>query len=107
MRHLWGHFYVFIRTDLPIAQQTVQAVHAAYEAGIKFGIKKDGIDSVVICQVKSEQELELISTKLDYKETPFVEFYEPDIGNQLTSIATGALQNGQRKHLSKYKLWGG
>ena len=82
-------------------------MHAAYEAGIKFGIEKSGIDSVVICQVKSEQELELVSAKLGSREIPFVEFYEPDIGNQLTSIATGALQNGQRKHLSKYKLWKG
>ncbi len=92
---------------MSVAQQTVQAVHAAYESGIKFGIEKEGIDSVVICQVKSEQELEFVGTKLGVKEIPFVEFYEPDIGNQLTSIATAALDTDQRKHLSKYKLWKG
>ena len=104
---LWvpGHFYVFVRTDLPAAQQTVQAIHAAYEAGIKFGIDNSLIDSVVVCSANSEEELNKIGSKLRRHDIPLVEFREPDIGNQLTAFATGPLQKHQRKRLSSYKMW--
>lgn len=98
------HFYVFVRTDLSLEQQLVQAIHAAYECGIRHG-DETTIDSVVVCEAKNEQHLKQISSRLANLQIPLVEFYEPDIGSQLTAISTSPLDRDKRKSLSKYRLW--
>lgn len=100
------HFYVFVRTDLSLEQQLVQAVHAAYESGIRHG-DRTSIDSVVVCQARDEFHLKQILNRLTNLQIPLVGFYEPDIGNQLTAISTSPLDMAQRKSMSKYRLWKG
>lgn len=93
-----------MRTDLPVEQQLVQAVHAAHEAGIKYG-DSDRINAVVVCEANSELRLQQVIKKLDNKNIPLVRFYEPDIGNQLTAVATSPLTVEEKKCLSKFRLW--
>jgi hypothetical protein len=91
-----------------LAQQIVQAVHAAHDAGREFGIDNRSDDrrfSVVICQVPSEQHLMVAYEKLIQKGIRASLFREPDIGNQATALATEPTE--YRNLFSKYPLWKG
>lgn len=97
------HFFIFVRKDLPIEQQIVQAAHAAYEVGKQD--RSENIRSLVLSRVNSEDELLHQAEYLNYLGIKFVTFREPDIGNQATAIATAPLTEQQRKKLRRCKLW--
>lgn len=99
---------MFVRTDLPLAQQIVQAVHAAYEAGRDYAREEPYSDqrfSVVICQIPNEQKLLFEYERLKRNGTVSTLFREPDIGNQATAFATEPVAD--RKFFSRYQLWKG
>lgn len=93
-----------VRTDLSVAQQLVQSIHAAHEAGIRFG-DPNNVASVVVCRVSSEEELLKTKERLDSREIRSYLFHEPDIGGQATALATEPVSGSKRKVLSKYPLW--
>lgn len=93
-----------VRTDLPRAQQLVQSIHAAYEAGIRFG-DPNRTASVVVCQVPDEEALLLALERLDRREIRSYMFHEPDIGGQATALATEPITGPRRKILARYPLW--
>ena len=105
MKHQVKHFYVLVRTDIPLANQMVQATHAAYEASKRFSPCQEVIDYAVICRVDS---LESLLKAKHYLDSHFVQnylFIEPDIDNEATALCTEPLYNNKRKILSNYKLW--
>ena len=95
-----------VRTDLSPAQQLVQAVHAAYEAGIRFG-DPSSISSVVVCSVPDEQELLRVKERLDLRGIRNYVFCEEDLGGRATALATEPVFGSRRKVLSHYPLWEG
>ena len=97
------HYFIFIRKDLPAAQQIIQAAHAAYEAG-KLD-RSETTRSLVLSETNSEAELLDIANWLDYLEIEYIVFREPDIGNSATAIATVPLLPEQRRRLRSCKLW--
>ena len=99
------YFYVVVRTDLSLAQQLCQAVHAAHESGIKFG-DPSGISSVVICSVADEQSLLAVLQKADSRGIRTTLFREPDINNQATAFSTEPIAGSKRKTFSNLGLWG-
>jgi hypothetical protein len=99
------HFYVLVRKDLPLAQQLVQAVHAAHEAGIRFG-DPERISSTVLCSVPDEPSLLQAKERLDSHGIKSSMFIEPDIGNKATALATEPLFGKARKVMSSFPLWG-
>ena len=99
------HFYVLIRTDLPLAQQMVQSIHAAYEAAGKFDDNTSQTHSTVLCQVKSEKDLIKAAYKLELAGIQHHIFKEPDIGNQSTALCTEPLTQDRRREFSNWKLW--
>jgi len=58
---------------------------------------------LVLCNTSKEKLHQLIE-KLRYKEIPFSLFEEPDIGNEITAIATIPLSGDRRKMFSNFKL---
>ena len=98
---------MLVRTDLPLEQQIVQAVHAAHESGRHLAPQNESIDSVVVCRVDSEQKLMRAHDRLERQGIRTVLFREPDIGNQATALATEPVNGSVRKSLSKYPLWKG
>lgn len=96
---------MFVRTDIPIPQQLCQAVHAAHEAGIHLASKEAGISSVVVCSIKSEQDLLKAEYKLAQHGIKSIMFREPDIDNQATALATEPITAELRRFLSSYPLW--
>lgn len=94
-----------VRADLSLAQQLCQAVHAAHEAGIKFG-DPNGISSVVVCSVPNEQGLLIELQKANARGIKSVLFKEPDINNEATAFSTEPIVGSLRKTFSKLELWG-
>lgn len=105
MTQVHKHFYVLVRTDLTIPAQLVQAVHAAYESGRFFSIPGNHIDSTVVCQVPSEQDLIKANEKMRARGIKTILFREPDMGHQATALATEAIDSDLRRYCSNYKLW--
>lgn len=79
------------RTDLPNGYQAVQSSHSLIDFVIQhpeiskqWNLKSNYLVSL---GVEDENHLEQISLKLSKLNIEHQKFYEPDIGNQLTSIA--------------------
>jgi len=78
--------YVLVRKDLPTSYQAVQAGHAVAEWLIHDQSWKNG--TLIYLGVNNEKELLRWGSKLKNKDIPFVTFKEPDIGNELTALAS-------------------
>ena len=100
-----NYVYTFIRTDLPIEQQIVQAAHSALEAGREFGTPNTP-SHLILLEAKSQYHLERIADELEQKEIRYHMFYEPDDDRGYTSITTEPLtDDSKRKYFSKHSLY--
>lgn len=92
--------YVLTRRDLPVSYKAVQAGHAVAELLLRGQSHGWNNGTLVYLGVDDEDALKHWKEKLDFKEIPYSEFREPDIGDQITAIATV----GNGKLFSKLKL---
>lgn len=95
------YVYVIVRNDLSNAQKAVQSSHAILETTRKFINKTDEHPSVIILIVKNERRLLRLCSEL---EIDHITFREPDIGNEMTAIATKPLIGEERAYFKKYQL---
>jgi hypothetical protein len=72
---------------LPLSQQAVQSVHSATEYVLRTKDIKWDNGTVVLLGVENEDELKRWMAKLDWKGIEYSYFVEPDIGDQITSLA--------------------
>lgn len=98
------YIYIFTRNDLSIPQRAVQSCHAAIEATREFLRANDEHPYIVLCSTKNQNSLMKIVKTLYEQNIRLKVFREPDIGNELTSIATQPLYGEQRKAMTKYQL---
>jgi hypothetical protein len=96
--------YVFVRKDIPIADQLVQVGHACLKAGYTFPCPT-GEPFMVLLGLKDSQELEDTKEYLKAYEIEFVTFYEPDENMGETAICTTYVSSWQRKIFEEYELW--
>lgn len=92
--------YIVVRKDLSKSQQAVQGGHALAEYLL---LNKDHSwtnGTLVYLGVRNENELKDLSKKLKSDEIHHESFLEPDIGNQLTAIAS----LGNNNHFEKINL---
>lgn len=94
---------MIVRNDLSASQICVQSCHAVIEATRNFNMNGEH-PSVIICVVKSEDKLQKITQELSQKKIKFSEFREPDIGNQLTAIASEPLRGNDREAFKRFQL---
>lgn len=92
--------YIIVKSDLSPSQQSVQAIHAALEVTKKQKIP-DNLH-LVLCQEKDTDQLSILSIKLQEKGVEIYHFYEPDLNNELTAIASAISYD--RKPFKKLKL---
>jgi len=90
--------YVLVRKDLPKSYQAVQAGHAVAEWLLYDQSWQN--ETLVYLGVNNENELLDWKERLDFNNIKHASFREPDIGDQLTAIAT--LSDG--KIFKKLKL---
>lgn len=88
--------YVITRRDLMRNYQAVQAGHALAEFMLQY--PTHALDwnnhTLIYLTVHNEQELRELWEKFAAKGHPASGFFEPDIGNQLTAVATKSIENG-------------
>ena len=89
-----------------MAQQLVQASHAALEAGLKDNHTYQQTSSIIIFQIPDEQTLK---NELNYIQSLGIEcasFYEPYEDMGITAFATLPVTEDKRHLFKKYTLWG-
>lgn len=100
-----NYVYTFIRTDLPIEQQIVQATHSALEAGRDLG-KPETTSHLILLEAKSEDALLRIADQLKQQDIRFSLFFEPDDNRGYTSLTTEPItDNEKRRYFSKHSLY--
>lgn len=99
--------YVFVRADIPLSYQIVQACHACLERGLSLPVcnKPDQTSFLILFSVKDEQDLKQKADYLDRHDISFSMFYEPDYDTGYTAICTEPIYGEQRKLFKKFKLW--
>lgn len=94
-----------VRRDLSGSQQAVQGIHAAIEAARSGLIPRDvEHPHLVLAGVESEAALYLLSRKLEAAGVAHSVFREPDIGNEMTALATEPLDRRDAGFLRKLRL---
>lgn len=98
----YGHVYVFCRKNLTSSQQAVQAGHALLELANKVDMQYH--PSSVFVVVKSEEKLKMIIKELIDNDINFSMFREPNLNNEITSVATEPLFDDKRDLLKRFQL---
>lgn len=99
------YVYILVRTDIPIAQQMVQASHAALEAGFAFSSEVPVRNThLVVCAVPDEAALLKASAQLDRHDLGHHLFFEPDDGMGHSALATRPVYGAERRLLRGYPL---
>lgn len=105
-----GHVYVFVRRDLPLADQMVQVAHVSLEAGQRFRVPCHC--SLVLLQVADEPALKRALEHCRRQGICVHTFTEPDATDNapnqpmgLTAACTPPLDSVQRRHLRRFALW--
>lgn len=93
------YVYLFIREDLSIPQQIIQTAHAVDDMNKSYPHESENY--MVLCSVKDEERLFLISELLKDRNIHHETFFEPDI-NGHTAIATRPLKGEERKILRNF-----
>ena len=76
--------YILVRKDLSKSQQGVQGGHALAQYALEHPEEFKIWNNYTICYLKVDHDY----LKIFQSKDKFSCFYEPDIGNQLTAIAT-------------------
>jgi len=96
---------VIVRKDLPVAQQLVQAAHAAHESGLHLCEDKSKVNFLVALEVSDEERLLEAHERLQDRGIDTILFREPDRENEATALCTEPIRGNRRKIFSKYSLW--
>ena len=92
--------YVAVRKDLTKPQQAVQAGHALAEYLLVNRETDWDNGTLVYLSVRNEDELKSLTNKLECDRIYHTVFSEPDIGNELTAVAS----LGNNKHFKTMNL---
>ena len=94
--------YIFVREDLSLSQQIVQAGHATFEIGTLHPANTHS-PHFVLLGAKTELKLLEIAEWLISHNVEFKMFYEPDISSY-TALATQPMSGETRNKFKKFKL---
>ena len=96
--------YVIVRNNLSYPQKCVQSCHAAIEAARELLSPDQEHPHLVITVVKNEAKLKRLAETLTEKNIKHKIFIEPDIGHQVTAIATAPISGKDREMFRHYQL---
>lgn len=97
------YVYVFVRTDIPLADQVCQTAHACLEAGRKFGV--DATTFLVLLAVENKQQLLAVAETMARNKVDHVMVTEPDDDMGETAIASGHVLGSTRRLFRGHRLW--
>jgi hypothetical protein len=93
-----------VRKDLSYPQQAVQACHACIDARDFYPADLE-TPNLVLLGVNDEKKLVNTLRRIEKLGIRCKAFVEPDIGNQLTAIATEPVSGDSRHHFKQYQLF--
>lgn len=97
--------YVFVREDLSAPQIAVQSCHACIEASHAFSLGSlPDHPSVIIIGVKNEKKLHQVRQFLIENSIQHAHFYERDLDDELTALATEPICGDRRRLFRKFQL---
>lgn len=96
--------YILVRRDLSPEQILVQSCHAVAESARKFVPIDMEHPHFVVCGVKDETALKKAYRKIQEQNIQCCAFYEADIGDQMTALATEPVYEATRRHFRNYQL---
>jgi hypothetical protein len=96
--------YVFVRQDIPLAQQLVQASHAAFHMGLELP-NEAGIPFMCVIGMPNLSAMNRVLAKLDSYSIRHHAFTDVDVEEGFTAIATIPLNAEQKIPLANYRLW--
>lgn len=99
-----SYLYSISRRDIPLAQQAIQAGHAAIEHAYLFGRPHDQHPSYITLTVRDKAELEALCDRLKNAGIKTSDFHEPYKNWGLTAIAC-ILNEDTRYLLQGLPLW--
>ena len=91
--------FVIVRKDIPKIHQAVQGGHALAEYLLKESSSWTN-GTLIYLGVKGLNQLENLKNRFETEGIPHREFREPDMGNQITSIATDV----ENRYIKKLNL---
>lgn len=103
-QNLKHYLYTIARRDIPIAQQSVQAAHAAVEYAYLFGRPSDQHPSIINLTIRDKLKLEGLRASLEEAGIRTSHFEEPYKDWGRTAIAC-MITEDQRHLLSHLQLW--
>lgn len=95
---------MLVRTDIPVADQSVQVAHVCLEAGYRFGRPTETLPLVLLA-VPSEAYLRDAVAWIEASGAHCVIFVEPDDALGCTAVCTEPLGPSYRRILRKLPLW--
>ena len=98
------YLYTISRSDIPLAQQSVQSGHAAIEHAYTYGRPPDDHPSYIHLSTKNKESLAALKLELQNNNINTAEFHEPYQDWGLTAIAC-ILTEDNRHLLKGLKLW--
>lgn len=104
MNHDDLYIYVFVRQDLPIAEQLVHATHAAYHAG-NLCFPLEGIPNLVVIGLPHVGSLAKAVRKLKEAGIEAYVWNDTDTNYGPTAIATQPLPRAAKDLLKQYRLY--
>lgn len=96
--------YILVRRDLSPEQMLVQSCHAVAEAARNFVPSDMEHPHFVVCGVKDEAALKKAYRKIQEQDIRCCAFYEADIDDQMTALATEPVYDTARLHFRNYQL---
>lgn len=97
--------HILVRTDLPLADQCVQACHAGIRAGMRFAPPDDC--PLVLLGVPDRATLEDYALRAAHAGIARVIFDEPDDGMGHTALCTEPLTREAGRLFRRLPLWSG
>ena len=98
------YLYAITRRDLSPIYAATQASHAIFAASQALHDSNSEQPHFCICTAKDEDSLRNAAQNLEQLGIRFTAWYEPDLDNQLTAIATECIYGEQRKHFNHFQL---
>jgi hypothetical protein len=96
--------YVIVREDLCLVQQLVQSCHASVEAARHLFPPDLPHPHLIVCAVGDEPALWRLLQRLQRQGVRLRAFFEPDLDNELTALATEPVLGQTRRLFRKLPL---
>jgi hypothetical protein len=97
------YIYVFVRQDIPLAEQIVSVGHAAFHLGQV--IPENGIPNLIVVGVPHAKALDKARAKMLEANINFHFWEDPDTQHGVTAVASHPLTKNEKGVLANYRLW--